>query len=55
MPGVDAGQVVRQYLRRWTMEDVCGWTTTALGCEDVPVLNDEASCTLVALSWVAAA
>ena len=54
-PGVDAGQVVRLYLRRWTIEDVFSWTKTALGWEDVQVLDYEALRTLVALSWVAAA
>lgn len=55
MPGVDAGLVVRLYLRRWTIEDVFAWTKTALGWEDVQVLGYEAVRTLVALSWVAAA
>lgn len=54
-PGVDAGQVVRLYLCRWTIEDVFSWTKTALGWEDVQVLSYEALRTLVALSWVAAA
>lgn len=53
--GVEAGQVVRLYLRRWSIEDVFAWTKTALGWEDVRVLDFEALRTLVALAWVAAA
>ncbi|WP_309572450.1 transposase [Deinococcus sp.] len=55
MPGVHAGHHGRLYLRRWTIEDVFAWTKTALGWEDIQVLNYEALRTLVALSWVAAA
>lgn len=29
LPGVHAGQVVRLYLRRWTIEEVFAWTKTA--------------------------
>lgn len=54
MPGVDAGQVVRLYLRRWSIEDVFAWTKTALGWEDVRVQDFEALRTLVAMAWVAA-
>lgn len=53
-PGVNAGQVVRLYLRRWSIEDVFSWTKTALGWEDVRVQNFEALRTLVAMAWVAA-
>lgn len=53
-PGVCAGQVVRLYLRRWSIEDVFAWTKTSLGWEDVRVLDFEALRTLVALAWLAA-
>lgn len=53
-PGVNAGQVVKWYLRRWSIEDVFAWTKTALGWEQVRVLDFQALRTLVALAWVAA-
>ncbi|WP_309572510.1 transposase [Deinococcus sp.] len=53
-PGVDAGQVVRLYLRRWSIEDVFSWTKTALGWEDVRLHDLQALRTLVAMSWVVA-
>ena len=53
-PGVNAGQVVRLYLRRWSIEDVFSWTKTALGWEQVRVLDFEALRTLVAMAWLAA-
>jgi hypothetical protein len=54
-PGVDAGQVVRLYLRRWSIEDVFAWTKTSLGWEDVRLHDFQALRTLVAMSWVVAA
>ncbi|WP_139806682.1 transposase [Deinococcus hopiensis] len=54
-PGVHAGQVVRLYLRRWSTKDVFSWTKTALGWEQVRVLQFEALRTLVAMAWLAAA
>lgn len=54
-PGVDAGQVIRLYLRRWSIEEVFAWTKTALGWEQVQVLDFEAIRTLVAMAWIAAA
>lgn len=53
-PGVNAGQVVRLYLRRWSIEDVFSWTKEALGWEQVRVQDFEALRTLVAMAWLAA-
>lgn len=53
-PGVDAGQVVRLYLRRWSIEDIFAWTKTSLGWEDVRIRDFQALRTLVAMSWVVA-
>ena len=53
-PGVAAGQVVRLYLRRWSIEDVFSWTKDALGWEQVRVQDFEALRTLVAMAWLAA-
>lgn len=49
-----AGAVVRLYLRRWSIEEVFSWTTSALGWEQLQVLDVEALRTLVALAWTAA-
>ena len=54
-PGVNAGQVVKLYLQRWSIEDVFAWTKTALGWEQVRVQDFEALRTLVAMAWLAAA
>ena len=39
---------------RWNVEDVFSWTKTALGWEQVRVLDFEALRTLVAMAWLAA-
>lgn len=54
LPGVNAGQVVKLYLKRWSIEDVFAWTKMALGWEEVRLLDFEALRTLVAMAWIAA-
>ncbi len=45
---------MRLSLRRWSIEEVFSWTKSALGWEQVQVLNFHALRTLVALAWIAA-
>ena len=52
---MNAGQVVRLYLQRWSIEEVFAWTKTALGWEQVQVLDFEAIRTLVTMAWIATA
>ncbi|AZI44106.1 hypothetical protein EHF33_14425 [Deinococcus psychrotolerans] len=49
-----AGAVVRLYLQRWSIEEVFSWIKSALGWEQVQILDFDALRTLVALAWIAA-
>jgi hypothetical protein len=49
-----AGAIVRLYLQRWSIEEVFLWIQSALGWEQVQVMDVQALRTLVALVWIAA-